>query len=332
MESVDFSSQRLRAVFALLTALCASVAAACDCGLCVVDSRDEFWMISTRDINEIPCQVLSSQLKVYQWRCGGWRQESLVEFAATHDPVTLTLFYVHGNRYTPEDAVESGWLAYQRLRQGGGPRSPLRFVIWSWPSERVPGLVNDVRVKAERTDTEGLYLGTVVSRLPPDTRTSFLGYSFGTRVISGSLHLLAGGSLEGRTLPPEHLTPRRPMRAAMMAPAFHNNWLMPGAFHARALTQLERLIVLYNPRDPVLRRYRIVSPTSAPQALGYTGLMGLERLGPLARRVEQWNVSDEVGRRHDEQRHLNSSYFIRMREFLVWRTPPTWPEALAVAN
>ncbi len=332
MNNVGVNSRRWGAVLGIVAAFVVSRAAASDCCSVGLDSHDEFWVISTRGIEEVPCQVLPSQLKVYQWRCGQWSRESLESFVDTHNRAATTLFYVHGNRYTPEDAVERGWLALRRLQNGCGPRNPLRFVVWSWPSERVPGLVNDVRTKAARTDTEGLYLGTVLSRLPPDARVSLLGYSFGTRVISGSLHLLAGGQLEGRTLPSEFLMPRYPIRAGMLAPAFHNTWLLPGAFHDGALTQVERLIVLYNPRDPVLRRYRIVSPSSAPQALGYTGLVGLEGLGPLAQRVEQWNVADEVGRRHDEERYLYSSYFIRMRDYLVWRTPPTWPAALAVAN
>ena len=105
-----------------------------------------------------------------------------------------------------------------------------------------------------------------------------------------------------------------------MAPAFQNTWLMPGAFHSRALAQVDRMLVLYNPRDPILRRYRLIAPGAGAQALGYTGLVGLEPLGPLAGRVDQVNVSDEVGRSHDHDRYLESSYFPSLREYVLWRS------------
>jgi hypothetical protein len=278
---------------------------------------DQVWVISTRHIAEIPCRQLSDQVRVARLVGGCWRRSNLAEFVAAHDPEAVTLFYVHGNRYEPEDALETGLQVYRRLRAGGGPHVPLRYVLWSWPSGRVPGPLNDIRTKAERTDLEGLYLGTVLSRLPPDARISLTGYSFGTRIISGALHLLGGGTLEGHVLPPEFLLPRLPVRAALLAPAFENTWLLPGSFHSRALTMVDRMLVLYNPRDPILRRFRLIA---GGDALGYTGLAGLDQRSPLARRVEEIDVSDEVGRRHDQDRYLNSSYFRLARDFLLWRT------------
>jgi hypothetical protein len=282
--------------------------------------QDDFWIISTRHIDEIPCQALPSQVRVCHREGGCWRRSNLDAFLAGHDPAAVTVFYVHGNRYTAEEAFERGLLIHRYLRQGTKDDVPIRFVIWSWPSDPVPGLLYDVRLKAERTDVEGLYLGTVLSRLPPDALVSIVGFSFGTRVISGALHLLAGGQLEGRTLPPEYVVPRMPLRALLLAPAFQNTWLLPGNFHELALTQVERMLVLYNSADPVLRRYRLISSNANAQALGYTGLVGLERLGPLARRVEQWDLRPEVGHSHNELRYLDSSYFAMGREYALWRT------------
>jgi hypothetical protein len=290
----------------------------CAAGECC--PADDFWIISTRHIDEIPCQALPSQVRVCHRQGGCWRRSSLDAFLAGHDPAAVTVFYVHGNRYRPDEAIERGKLVHGYLRQGAAGDAPIRFVIWSWPSQPVPGLLYDVRTKAERTDVEGLYLGTVLSRLPPDALVSLVGFSFGTRVISGSLHLLAGGQLEGRALPAEYVMPRLPLRALLLAPAFQNTWLLPGNFHELALTQVERMLVLYNSADPVLRRYRLLSGTPDAQALGYTGLVGLERLGPLSRRVEQWDLRSEVGHSHNELRYLDSSYFGMGREYLLWRT------------
>jgi hypothetical protein len=293
----------------------ASPASAVSCCPC-----DDFWIVSTRHIDEIPCDAFPSQVAVFHLEGGAWRRESLEVFLATLDPGTPTLFYVHGNRYTAAEAVQRGFLVNRYLRSGHADAAPLRFVIWSWPSDRIPGLINDVRAKAERTDTEGLYLGSVLSRMPPHSLVSLLGYSYGSRVVSGALHLVGGGQLEGRSLPPEYLMPRLPLRAGMLAPAFHNTWLLPGEFHSRTLTQVERLLVIYNRLDPVLRRYRLVAPGSRAQALGFTGLAGLERLGPQALRVEQFDMTSEVGRSHDELDYLNTSAFAAMREYLLWRT------------
>jgi hypothetical protein len=278
---------------------------------------DEFWLISTRHLAEVPCRELHAQLQVERMEQGAWRSASLGEFAASGDPEAVTVFYVHGNRYAPHHAVEHGQLVRQRLRECGGA-APMRFVIWSWPSERMPGLLHDCRAKAERCDLEGYYLGTVLSHLPPHARISLVGFSFGTRIISGSLHVLGGGELEGRALPGEYVAPRLPVRAAMLAPACHNTWFLPGDFHEQALTQVDRLLVLYNSRDPILRRYRLLAPDASPQALGYTGLVHVDFLGPLEDRVEQWDMAPVVGPTHNEVRYFSSSFFTRAGEHLLW--------------
>lgn len=278
---------------------------------------DEFWLISTRNVAEVSCYGLPAQLHVERLDEGAWRGASLGEFAAGGDFAGVTLFYVHGNRYAPHHAVKHGRLVRERLRECGGA-APMRFVIWSWPSERIPGLIHDCRAKAERCDLEGYYLGTVLSHLPPDARISLVGFSFGTRIISGSLHVLGGGALQGRALPRECVTPRLPVRAAMLAPACHNTWFLPGDFHEQALGQVDRLLVLYNSRDPILRRYRLLSPATSPQALGYTGLVGVDRLGPLEDRVEQWDMAGAVGPTHNEVRYFSSSFFTRAGEHLLW--------------
>jgi hypothetical protein len=153
---------------------------------------DQFWIISTRHIDEAPCHAIPRHVKVHRFEDSCWRRSSFEEFLAAHDPAAVTFFYIHGNRYEADEALERGWLIYRYLRHDGGPRVPLRFVTWSWPSQPTPGIVRDVRLKAERTDLEGLYLGTVISRLPPDAMVSLQGFSFGTRVISGSLQKTAG--------------------------------------------------------------------------------------------------------------------------------------------
>ena len=77
-------------------------------------------------------------------------------------------------------------------------RRRIRFVIFSWPSSKVSGgLLNDVRVKAARTGPAGCQLAWLIDQMPAETPLSLVGFSFGARIITGGLHVLAGGSLGG---------------------------------------------------------------------------------------------------------------------------------------
>ena len=109
-----------------------------------------------------------------------------------------TVIFVHGNQITPCDAKCEGLAVYRRLMRHGSDAPPIRFVIFSWPSAKVSGgLLNDVRVKAMRTGPAGCQLAWLIDQMPAETPLSLVGFSFGARIITGGLHVLAGGSLGG---------------------------------------------------------------------------------------------------------------------------------------
>ena len=84
---------------------------------------------------------------------------------------------------------------YRLLTAGVDDATPIRFVIWSWPSAQVRGQLRDVRTKANRTELAGYCLAWVLTHLPETQQVSLLGYSFGARIATGAMHLVGGGEL-----------------------------------------------------------------------------------------------------------------------------------------
>jgi pimeloyl-ACP methyl ester carboxylesterase len=188
---------------------------------------------------------------------------------------------------------------------GGSQVEPVRFVVWSWPSDQIHGQVRDVRAKAARTNGEAFYLAWFMSQLDPGASANVLGYSFGARVATGALHLLGGGELAGRTLPTGP-TPR--VRVALLAAAVHSHWLQPGACHGAALSQMDRLLIQYNSCDPYLKHYQFIEKHARPAALGYLGMRADEAASVW---LEQRDVCAIVGKSHAQIRYFTSCTLTR---------------------
>ncbi len=154
-----------------------------------------------------------------------------------------------------------------RYRKSG----PVDWVIWSWPSAKQGILVRDARRKAGRTDTQGLYLSWVLRKhAEASIPTTLIGFSFGGRVITGALHSLAGGKLAGRRLPGPAITDAR-FDAGLLAPAIERDWMARRGYHSKATQNLDKLVVMYNQRDPVLKRYWLLDRVRGNIAMGYSG-------------------------------------------------------------
>ena len=214
----------------------------------------------------------------------------------------MCVIFVHGNRLEYDEVTTSVWDMYRCLTMGRDDAPPLRFVAWSWPSDKRRGILNDVRAKASRTESDGYYLGWFLSQLPEDRPLRLVGYSFGARVVTGASHLLGGGKLSGRTLSNVVMTEQdqpvasRP-RVVLMAAATHSHWLRPGSYHERALHRIGSLLNIYNGSDRILKRYRAIDRRSQPEALGYSGMYTAD-LSNAAERIEQLNAAGMVGRQH----------------------------------
>jgi|GEM_PF-4977224 len=236
----------------------------------------------------------------------GWVDASLEEFLRGADRGINTI-YVHGNRIANTEAERRARQVYQLLVDAADDE-PIRMLAWSWPSDKLPGPRLDLRVKAERTYAESVYLGSLLAQFRPDDRVSLVGYSYGARTISGALHLAAGGTIDGATLPIAN-TPR--MRAVLLASATPAHWLLPDSFHERAVEIVDQMLILYNSQDAALRHFHLVEPWERPRALGYRGLSDATLAQhPFDERVRQRDVFREIGMAHDELRYYASPRII----------------------
>jgi len=289
--------------------------------------QEQVWLISTRDGGLCGATLSYSR---YDGQ-GTWLPADAAAFAAADDPAQPTFFFVHGNRANCQDAVEMGWQVYQQLRCQSPDRA-YRLVIWSWPSDRLQGgQLNDVRVKAQRCDRESLLLAQVVAQINPQVKVTFLGFSFGARIIVGASHLLAGGQLCGHALPGP--SERTPMRAMLLASALDADWLLPGRRNDMALRLMDQVFITCNPADKVLKRYHWLYGHRGPDALGYAGPACPSMLGSDAAKLQIVNVSCEVGADHA---WLSYFYAGTVQRYLSWyalgETPAAGPVPASAAS
>ena len=67
------------------------------------------------------------------------------------------------------------------------------------------------------------------------------------------------------------------------------------------------MLVVYNSRDYVLKRYGLVAGSRSVMALGYTGVVCSQRLGESANRLVQIDAAPWVGKTHDLDARLRSA-------------------------
>ena len=295
------------------------------CNVFRVRPQDEVWAVSTRWLGCPPGRISNPNFAVsqYQHLPGRYPQcinSSVGRFHATSSPDVVTVFFIHGNRIDSSTALQNGLDVYFQMAGKFDSERPVRFVIWSWPSEQIHGPLKDVRVKAARTDVDACYLARFLSQVDSSVPVGLIGYSYGARIICGGLHLLGGGQLIGHTVEPG---PRPPMRVALWAAAEHSNWLAPGYYHGRALPMADRWLITVNGCDPVLKRYHMLDKCGDPTALGFAGLYGRNLLSQeMNRRVEEINVSHLVGSTHEMRPYLYSlAIQSRTRDYVLWYEP-----------
>ena len=203
------------------------------------------------------------------------------DFRAADDPATPTVVFIHGNNTDADEAVMKGWYVYESIRAQVGDKA-FRFVIWSWPADRLHHVRNrrNTRFNAVQCDVESYYLAAWLGGLRPGVKVCLAGHSFGPRIITGALHLLAGGELACQTLPAETVAAwaggkRNPVRAVLLAAAMDADWLAPGCCHGLALSLPDQVLITCNGCDRVLRWYPRLWGRHGPQAMGFVGPCGI---------------------------------------------------------
>jgi hypothetical protein len=265
--------------------------------------QDEIVLVSVRAVGGC-CdpQALSegAQVETYQATsesgCRQWLSSNM-ESVVGADPTVSTLIFVHGNRLTAWDAKCEGLAAYRRIVRNSADESPIRFVIFSWPSAQISGPLKDVRVKAARTRPAGCQLAWFVDQLPAETPLTMVGFSYGARIVTGSLHILGGGTLGGMSIGELQHPNRQPVNAVLMASALNSDWLCPGRYHGQAMTMVHQMVLVNNCEDRAMKYYHFSSTCGKPQALGYCGPTCIDPAS--ASKIVELNVSRYVGSEHD---------------------------------
>jgi len=233
--------------------------------------NDRVWLISTRCITSSACcaDLDRPALTVSRLGCNNrFLRVPLDDFLSTIGSSRQVVIYVHGNRMNPSDARLHGVSIYKnclRHRKSG----PVDWVIWSWPSTKAGFLTRDIRKKARRTDAQGLYLAWLLrEQSTRSVPTTVIGYSFGSRVVTGALHAMAGGTLGGRSLSGPSIS-EASIGTGLIAPAIGSHWLSEHGYHSLATQNMRQLVLMYNRRDVILKRYWWIDRVRGRVALGY---------------------------------------------------------------
>lgn len=267
----------------------------------LVRPEDSVWEVNTRQLPTHASELAVSKLAIRKLSQQRWAAAPADALVKSDDQVR-TIIYVHGNWTSAEEARMRGLVYYQALKKHS--TKPLRFVVYSWPSDREDGFARDVLSKKPRLDAEAFYLASLMQHFDPQTEFGFLGFSFGGAVICGALHLDAGGKLAQRQL--ETINDRPLARLSLTAPAFDRNSIAIHGRYAEAWRRVDQVVNLYNSVDPVLKRFRFYDRRSKPIAAGYAGLrsptqtrQSEEDIRPSPRLI-QIDCSTRLGRTHAE--------------------------------
>lgn len=301
----------------------------------VVQTRQCFvgdvWEVYTR---HMPCCMNKSAIaqpnfRVYHIENKTWKPRNIDElFAATSEVgadgiAPLTIFYVHGNWMTEENTRERVQIINRTLSRYA--TRPYRLVLLSWPSEREPGIVSNIRENAACADVQAHYLSYLVNHVSPASQVSMLGFSFGGRTVTGALHLLGGGAINGIGSPMNSGEALPQFRVTLVAPAVDRNWISPNGRFNAAPSTIDAMVNLYNSQDPVLRRFRFINSVNNSIAAGFRGF-GLVS-DPRSTRpldmgdipIQQFDCGSLVGNSHDEKSYYSRcSHFVKGIKNLFW--------------
>ncbi len=300
---------------------------------CTADRlRDEVWIVSTR---WLPCGVdgpIADKLQYRRFQQGQWEDSTREAFfAATESDMTTsdmtTVVFVHGNRIDSCEANRLAEIGYHAVAQCAPANKPLRFVLWSWPSSRIGHhQLDDIRTKANRTGPEAHHLAKFLNELHPQSPVSLVGYSFGARIITGALHLLGGGQINGRELKGRDASDHLPLRAVLMAAALDNHWLLPGHAHGLAMPQVDRMLLVTNGCDRALEHYHwLYCRRSTADALGFTGIPSISQLGSDRQKVSQFDACCVIGRSHDWTLYFDSPAIVNRICSIAFEQPDLAP-------
>lgn len=249
--------------------------------------QDEVWLISTRGIQDLDKPVTLDQFVCKHVAGTGWNQVPVQQLIDVQNGNAgkATVMFLHGNQTTAFWARRRGKQAYQVLI-GNNPNEmpPVRFVIWSWPSDPLPQPLRDFDKKMERSVTDGLLFAHFLSHLDHRHPLRLITYSLGTQVAFSGIENVTA---QTGSCPP--------IEMIAMAPVTHCHWpASPRQLHTTA-NQIQSLRFFRNKKDLAIIAYK----SFCTVCLRKKFVPGADVISQVHPNASQIDVSDDVGREHN---------------------------------
>lgn len=255
---------------------------------------DEIWLINTRNLDNChqDCTLIPD-LPVSRWEQGEFRNEdfgTLME-QMTATPQIRNIVYIHGNFTDLGWSIRRGLQVYDGCFANAPARPPVRFIIWSWRSERETLLGKDYRIKSQRAIAEGCRLNSVVTRLGPKPPI-VIGYSLGAQATLSAL--AQADSSEGQR-----------WVVALIAAALDPYFCSTLKNNQQIADRFSHLVVFTNHVDPALNCSLRITRRATAIANPPSQYSIVPNLKSGNSSVEQYEVGREVGYHHAISNYLS---------------------------
>jgi Alpha/beta hydrolase of unknown function (DUF900) len=259
----------------------------------VAAPHDQIWIVSSRSMGD--CEV-SDHFDIGVYDGCKFLTSTLdhlkAEVAANSH--IKNVVHVHGNFTDYGWSIERGFSVYRNGIACVQNRHPVRFIIWSWSSERAAIPFRDFKIKTERSVIEGYRLSHFFKSVGVSD-SILIGYSMGAQAALTSLvdlHHAQPGRKQWRLL----------LIAPAIAPEFCNDQGNPAFDESVSMAT-----ILTNRSDRALKNARRVYRLQHEDAIDQFGVASSLSLSP--EKLQVFEMSSEVGPRHLIVRYCQSDTF-----------------------
>jgi hypothetical protein len=293
-------------------------------------ASDQLWVVSCRGLAATATGDEAAHLRYARYQTNaGWAPSTAEEFRAGALPQSVICVLVLGNGYSSSDTRAMGQKAFRRLTADLTLERPVRFVTWSWPSDHADtGPIKDLRIKAGRTWQVSHQLARWLDEAQPSGTISLLGASFGARIVMQSLELRAEGRSDvAKSTDPasdETVLAAGGVNVVLVSAALDNDWLLPGRRLDMSLSQINRLVLINNSSDRVLKRYHwLYGRRSTATALGNSGLPASIGSISFDGNLRQYDAAPIIGRQHGCSTYFDSPRLVALMRDGLFTEPAT---------
>jgi hypothetical protein len=261
--------------------------------------RPRYWIVSSRCAAQDLHDFGQGHLQYYERTADGRLVgSSPAAMAGGFIPGAPVMVFLHGAYVSWEDNCVQSDETWRWIRRAC-PNRQLNVVFFTWPSDRsVPTLLIpcELNRRARQAETNAFYVACVLSQIPDSSPVCLVGHSYGARMAVATLHLAAGGSVQGKRFSGSVGCKR--IRAVLAAGAFDHNWINDGGCYCYALRRAECILNLVNRHDIALKGYPLLRPF-ARRAIGASGVTWLDRRHQThTDRIRNVDVTGLVGHGH----------------------------------